>query len=125
MKDEREENECTALVKVERAPLAVRGPEAEEALVPYDERPLSLRDKWRGYVERKREEFETAWRAGKVADPFTSAIAIGIYVSVGLSAASMLITRALMPKPPRQERGRMTGEVCGDYRPGPADVYED
>lgn len=62
--------------------------------------------------QKKREELEAAIEAGEVegfllATPFLVSLA----VSAASSAASYLISRALTPKPPRQQVGKLTGSL--------------
>jgi hypothetical protein len=59
---------------------------------------LSLRERLGGYAGRKQREFEEALEAGRVNDPLTSAIAIGIYISIATSAAGSPLTRTFPPK---------------------------
>lgn len=63
-------------------------------------------------AERKRAEFEAALARGDVAEPISmTAILVSVAISASMAAASFLLTAALAPKPPRQERGRMSGSL--------------
>jgi hypothetical protein len=60
---------------------------------------------------RKREELEASLEEGRIADPFSGTILIGLLVSSAVSAASYLISSALAPKVPRQQQGKLTGSL--------------
>lgn len=100
-----EENKCTALVRREPAPL-----------VPFEPKPLSLKERADAWKERARRSLREALEKGLVGDPITAIVTssyfIGAAISTGLSVASALITSALTPRQKiTEERGRRTGEM--------------
>lgn len=70
-----------------------------------------IKDKWKELEARKRAELEASLEAGQIADPFSSSILISLAISSALSAASYIVSRALAPKPPRQQQGKLTGSL--------------
>src|SRR5262245_22999005 len=61
---------------------------------------------------KKLAEVEAALEDGQIADPFsTTTFLVSLAVSAALSAASYFISRAFTPKPPKLERGRLTGSL--------------
>jgi len=71
-----------------------------------------FKEKWIELEAKKRAEIEASLGRGEMADPiFTPAFLISLAVSASLSAASFFISRALAPKPPRQQVGKLTGSL--------------
>lgn len=58
---------------------------------------------------QKLKEMREAYDRDQIHDPISILVSVGI--SVALSTASYLIATALAPKPPRQERGRLSGSI--------------
>jgi hypothetical protein len=72
----------------------------------------TLKERWKELEAQKRAEIEASLERGDIADPiFTPAFLISLAVSASLSAASFFISRALAPKPPRQQVGKLTGSL--------------
>jgi putative tail protein len=71
-----------------------------------------IKEKCEALAIRKREELKKSLERGEVADPiFTPAFFISLAVSASISAASYLVSRALTPKPPRGQQGKLTGSL--------------
>lgn len=68
-----------------------------------------LKHKCEALAIRKREELEVSIEEGKVADPISILISVGI--SLALTGASYLVSRAFAPKPTRQQQGKLTGSL--------------
>lgn len=109
MKDERDNI-------IDLVPLAKDsyGMSDDQRLVVYEPQPLTRTERLALYLEDKQQEFEEALKAGKVKDPVSILVSIGI--SVALSFASAGIARLLAPKPKPFRRGEMSGEVQGLMR---------
>ena len=72
--------------------------------------------KYRELAAKKRAELEAAYEADQVADPitgtiFTIATLKAIAISAAISAASFALSRALAPKPPRLQQGKLSGSI--------------
>lgn len=70
-----------------------------------------LKDKWREFEAQKRAELELSLEQGNVADPFGGTFLLTLAISAAVSAASYVVSRALAPKPPRQQVGKLTGSL--------------
>lgn len=72
----------------------------------------TLKERWRELEAQKRAELEASLERDEVAEPISlTAIAVSLAVSTAVSAASYLVSRALAPKPPRVQQGKLTGSL--------------
>lgn len=79
-----------------------------QALVGYEPKPLNIRERLEAFAERKRGELDSAIREGKVRDPVSLLITVGI--SIVASLASSAIARAFAPKLQPLTKGGMGGQ---------------